>query len=73
MGPGFEADEVGWDDQFHKAMLLNPRYVGKYYASQDTEVLSMGVEKLLTDPVHFAKEDPEYFKLVVGILSGRLL
>lgn len=45
-------------------------YLGRLYSSGHTEVISLGVELMLKDPVRFAKIDPEYFKLVNGVLSG---
>lgn len=70
---GYDAYEVGRDDQFEKAFGINARYVGKVYRTDDSEVLSMGLEKLYDDPVEFARQDPEYFKFVVGIIDGSLL
>ena len=72
MGQGYEGWEVGMDDDFGKA-FSSPRYVGKFYKSRDTEIISMGMEKMLTEPVHFAKKDPEYFKFMVGVMSGTVL
>jgi hypothetical protein len=43
----------------------------KYLAS--TEVYSMGLELLHENPAKFAKTDPEWFNLVSGIATGRLL
>ena len=43
----------------------------KYLAS--TEVYSMGIELLHENPAKFAKTDPEWFDLVSGIATGRLL
>lgn len=70
MGEGYEAYEVGRDDKFGDAFGPSARYVGKHYKSEDTEVVSMGLEKLFDDPVNFARYDPEYFKFVVGVLDG---
>ena len=43
----------------------------KYLAP--TEVYSMGIELLHENPAKFAKTDPEWFDLVSGIATGRLL
>ena len=57
-------------------------YTGKDYRSKDresvrmgtpTEVLSMGVELMYRDPIAFSKADPEWFDLVAGISTGRIL
>ena len=46
-------------------------YTGKSYKGA-SEVISMGMEALYTDPVAFARTDPEYFKFLVGVLRGDL-
>ena len=58
-------------------------YAGKIYKERPvgasskslaaTEVYSMGLELLHQNPVKFAKTDPEWFDLVSGIATGRLL
>jgi hypothetical protein len=58
-------------------------YTGKRYDDQPfgasskyigaTEVYSMGMELLHRNPAKFAKVDPEWFDLVSGIATGRLL
>jgi hypothetical protein len=48
-------------------------YCGLWAKNRDTqsvEILSMGMSMLFTDPVRFAKEHPEYFRLVTSALSG---
>lgn len=52
-------------------------YTGKTYEGfttipGSTEVLSMGLQYLYHDPILFAKTDPQYFSLVMGILRGEL-
>lgn len=47
-------------------------YTGKSYLGA-TEVLSIGMELLYSDPLEFAKRDPEFFKFTLGILNGDLL
>lgn len=73
-GVGF--GEKGRKDKFDAAWGLSVhegRYVGKHYPSPDTEVISMGLEMLVKNPVHFAEKDPDYFKFMLGIVSGRLI
>jgi hypothetical protein len=48
-------------------------YAGRRYPDGGTEVLSLGLEALYDDPAGFARKDPEWFALTVGILSGDLL
>jgi lambda family phage portal protein len=58
-------------------------YTGKRYDDQPfgasskyigaTEIYSMGMELLHRNPAKFAKVDPEWFDLVTGIATGRLL
>lgn len=50
-------------------------YSGREYRSitvgrETTEILSTGVELLMTDPVGFAKADPEYFTFVVDTMQS---
>ncbi len=44
--------------------------MGKTAYAKSVEILSMGMSMLFTDPVRFAKEHPEYFRLVTSALSG---
>ena len=55
------------------------RYSGKVYTDtrhaadmDETELLSTGVEWLYKDPVRFARNYPEHFKLTVAFLQGKL-
>lgn len=50
---------------------IEEAYAGKHYANKSgTEVISMGLEALLTDPCRFAEQDPEWFNFTLGVLSG---
>jgi len=79
----YDDDEAGSPDRFETAIAAvygdegNAKqrafYAGKRYESGDTEVLSMGLELLHKNPAAFAKADPEWFDLVVGVSTGRLL
>ena len=40
--------------------------------SRCTEVLSMGVQRMITHPIEFVKEDPEYAAFVLGICQGAI-
>jgi hypothetical protein len=69
----FDKDEVGRKDDMEKLFpgdQSSAYYVGKVYPGGETEVLSMGLQLLWEDPVHFEATDPEYFGLVMGILKG---
>lgn len=67
---GWDDGDTGRKDQFDRVFPEQyAYYIGKHY-DDATEVLSMGVEKLMTDPARFAALDPEYFKFVVGVLRG---
>jgi hypothetical protein len=68
----YDFSEKGRKDEFDKVFGANAWYVGKHYDSGATEIISMGVEKLYTDPVGFARKDPEYFKFILGILDGSM-
>lgn len=41
-------------------------------AATSTEIVSMGVEAFVHDPVAFWKRDPEHFHFTVAVLAGRL-
>ena len=76
----YEAMGYSGDPAINKAF-----YAGKDYSSRTkaggifdnsltpTEVFSMGMELLYLNPEKFAEADPEWFDLITGILSGRLL
>jgi hypothetical protein len=67
----FEEYETGRKDNFDKAMgPTKAWYIGKDYQGRNTEVISVGMDTLYTDPVNFAKKDPEYFAFILGILDG---
>jgi hypothetical protein len=70
LGGGYDPWEVGRDDEFSKAFGESARYVGKHYDTEDTEIVSMGLQKLYEDPVGFAEADPEYFKFMIAVLDG---
>lgn len=66
---GLGDDEVGRPDRF-----IEP-YIGKEYRDGNgkvygTEVLSMGLEYMMMDPVGFAKRDPEHFAFVLDTLQN---
>lgn len=80
---GYWKHERGRKDRFGLAFdsdAADAWYCGKEYRRKDrdpktrwgTEILSMGVQKLMTDPVKFARMDPEYCAYVLGILDGSL-
>lgn len=61
----YEDHEVAYADKWETA------YIGKWYGHMSsTEVLSMGVERLVDDPATFALQDPEHFRLTVAALAG---
>ncbi len=70
----YKPEEVGNEDDFRAAFGKYGGYVGKKYKASDhaTEIVSMGVEKLYSDPVTFARKDPEYCAFILGLLSGDL-
>ncbi len=69
----FDDDEVGWDDEFSRSMgATSAAYTGKYYRT-GTEILSSGMERLFANPVTFARQDPEFFRFIVGVLRGSFL
>jgi hypothetical protein len=80
---GYDQAERGRKDRFGLAFdkeASDAWYVGKEYRRKaaradtrfGTEILSSGLEKLMTDPVKFAKKDPEFCSYILGILDGSL-
>lgn len=76
-GASYRADEHCKKDKF-----FNP-YCGKIYdafggkkksylVANASEVMSMGVQKLFTDPINFIESDREYFDFVIANLRGTL-
>ena len=62
---GYAADEKVYQGAFPDD------YTGKLYTGpRDSEVLSMGIQKLYEDPIAFATGDPHHFKFVVNTLRG---
>jgi hypothetical protein len=71
-GHGFTVAEMGRKDHFDRLFSgSSAYYVGKTYA-QNSEVISMGIQKLFSDPAGFATKDREFFKFILGILDGSL-
>ena len=64
-GP-YEPDENAKPDNFFDI------YCGKIYSDGATEIFSMGIERLLTDPELFQQEDPEYFYFIIKLMRGEL-
>lgn len=72
-GVGFKRGEMGRDDQFGRAFPpTHAGYIGKDYGDRATEILSMGIQKLYNDPATLARNDPDYFHFVVGVIHGKL-
>lgn len=60
---GYRRGELARPDGFRDA------YVGKHYDSA-TEVVSMGLEYMLKDPLAFYREDPDHFRYIWDIMRG---
>lgn len=66
----YDASEITKKDNFIDA------YSGKYYATADgtaqraTELISMGLEYMIDDPISFAKKDPDHFDFIWHLLRG---
>jgi hypothetical protein len=73
-GGGYSPYEAGRKDSFDKVFAgAHAYYVGKRYGDGvqfPTEVISMGLEMLYKDPIHFARNDPEYFHWLISALKG---
>ena len=66
-GDGYDASEKSKTDDFTEA------YIGKDYggsATDATEVISSGLERLINDPATFYATDPDYFRFIVSTING---
>lgn len=70
---GYGPEETGNPDQFDETLFgrTGRYYIGKTYASGDTEVVSMGMETLYERPAEFFRKDRDYFKFMLGLLRGK--
>jgi SPP1 gp7 family putative phage head morphogenesis protein len=65
---GYKSDELAWEDEFAKRG--GSPYTGKFYQNKATEILTMGIERMMRDPLDFYKKDPEYFNFLLEIFHG---
>lgn len=67
-GNQFDVDEITKIDRFMDT------YMGKTYPERlgATEILSMGLEQMYTDPIALLTRDPEMFRWVVNAMHGAL-
>lgn len=65
---GYGPHEIAIEDEW--ATRGGSAYSGRVYPAQlgATEVLTMGLERLYSDPVKFAHDDPDYFQFVLKVL-----
>lgn len=72
-GAEFDDDEIGRKDNFDRAFSeTSAYYVGKVYKHGLSEILSMGIEALMSRPAEFLAKDPEYAAFVMRVLKGRV-
>jgi hypothetical protein len=62
----FGRDEIAYEDEWKKRG--GSHYMGKVYDRASTELLTMGIERILADAKSFAEKDPEYFRFMLEIL-----
>lgn len=65
-GKGYGVDEVTLADKW--AARGGSPYIGRLYNRPSTEILTMGIERLLANPKKFQEQDPEYFEFLIKIL-----
>ncbi len=63
LGDAYDKAERTRRDKF-----LDP-YMGVKYAD-GTELISMGMELLYSNPLKLLRQDPEYFEFIIGVLRG---
>jgi hypothetical protein len=66
---GYKPHEIAFEDEWAKRG--GSHYMGKDYSQwyEATELLTMGVERLMFDPVSFARQDPEYFEFLLEVFQ----
>jgi SPP1 gp7 family putative phage head morphogenesis protein len=64
---GYKANEIAVEDKFLERG--GSHYMGKIYNRESSEILTMGVERLLNDPTSFYQQDKEYFNFMIEILN----
>lgn len=68
LGEGYARSEETRSDNF-----INP-YMGKSYDGSNTEIFSMGLEKMFNTKddvkIQLYQEDPQYYHFIVGLLAG---
>ena len=69
LGSGYAKHETARRDKFlsHYMGKIYKNRNGDYYA---TEIVSMGLEYMHSDPYTLAKDDPDYFDFIYGLARG---
>lgn len=49
--------------------LGGSNYTGRIYPGYATEILTMGMERMVQNPALFARQDPEFFKFIIEIIQ----
>lgn len=62
----YGTNEVAYRDRFEE--LGGTHYMGKWYDRPSTEVLTMGIERLMANPRTFYDQDPDYFQFIIETL-----
>lgn len=65
LGRGMKG-EFSWKDKFID------HYMGKRYNDGATEIVSMGLEYLVSNPLKLARQDPEYFDFIIDLIRGHI-
>jgi len=79
----YDVDEITYVDKWNQLSgheRVAGEYSGKVYDKYPgkwggnglpaTEIISMGIQRLILSPIDFAKNDPEYFDFIVSLLHG---
>jgi hypothetical protein len=49
--------------------LGGSNYTGRIYPDYATEILTMGMERMVQNPALFARQDPEFFKFIIEVVQ----
>jgi hypothetical protein len=71
-GEGFEwlGDQYDKREVTRRDKFADP-YMGKYYSDGSTEIVSMGLEEMWSDPAKFAQTDADYFDFIYNLTRGQ--
>lgn len=65
----YPQSNFAWSEVTKVDKFINP-YMGRKYAHGGSEIVSMGIQYLLHDPIALLNGDPDYFNFMIDLLQG---